>query len=323
MQVSEHVFLEDIRPLIHENSFGWIRNHVSRKDIATLQSIRYALVCRYRPSDPHIGEQDSWAENRVRTAMSCLRIIRPMQESVGFMIGDVTAKDYLDIRHFENPRHLLEMPELEKLFTLRVQDLILLLRLLPAFEQAMAGDIWKFRMAVDFNQAAHFQDSYWKARFILKCSALEALYTSQSPQHKGGLVAKERIKFFLGEDTLIYEPGDVPDFLQQPELTVGDIVDAVYEIRNAIAHGDRVPPKFRETELRQGVNGGLSAVVVATEAVSVFVRRSLKKILAENLLSQFESNESAEAFFGREGLTLSLLQSRKRTRMPQISEWCG
>ena len=34
-------------------------------------------------------------------------------------------------------------------------------------------------------------------------SAIEALYTSKSPEHKGSLVAKERIKWFLGPNTAI------------------------------------------------------------------------------------------------------------------------
>jgi hypothetical protein len=65
------------------------------------------------------------------------------------------------------------------------------------------------------------------------------LYTSHSFDHQGKLVATERIKWFLGPKTSIYEKGDIPDFiLNQPTISIGDVVDRLYDVRNYIAHGD-------------------------------------------------------------------------------------
>jgi hypothetical protein len=66
------------------------------------------------------------------------------------------------------------------------------------------------------------------------------------------------VKTFLGENTLIYEPTEHADFEFLPPypLTIKDVLDDVNEVRNCIAHGDRIPDRHfapgggRQTLLR-------------------------------------------------------------------------
>src|SRR6185437_5885831 len=52
----------------------------------------------------------------------------------------------------------------------RRQDAELLRKIGSKFHAGMASENWKYRMAVEFHEAAHVQSRYWKARFILLIS---------------------------------------------------------------------------------------------------------------------------------------------------------
>jgi hypothetical protein len=93
---------------------------------------------------------------------------------------------------------------------------------------------------------------------------------------------------------------------------VGAIVDDLYEVRNHIAHGDRIPTRFFVDVSRRSFNGGVTRFEVLAEAASFIVRSSLLKILREGLLAHFADAAPADAFFGQEGLTLSEIRKRKK-----------
>jgi hypothetical protein len=303
--------VENVRPLFTEETFRWVKNELGRHDLEDLQQIEHAIVHRYVVDDEADGNPaDIESAKLVRNLVACLRLIRPMRQRTGLMRG-VLRDCKIDVRHFEHPRSILEVPEVQKLFHLRNADLNSLKAVAPEFLRVMAGEFWKFRMAVDFHEAGHFQDWYWKARYSLWCSAVEALFTSQAPEHRGSLVAEERIKWFLGAGTSIYDAGDIPDYIQpQPNITVGEVVEELYTLRNCIAHGDKVPNEFFERKLRQGVNGELSLVQVLIEALSFIIRKSLLRILRDGLLNSFADAGASEAYFGAAGLTNAAIRRR-------------
>ena len=122
--------------------------------------------------------------------------------------------------------------------------------------------------------------------------------------------------WFLGAETSIYDPGDVPKLLSQPKIAVKDVVDRLYKVRNFIAHGDKIPDQFFEEKLRQGFNEELNVLDVLTEAASFIIRRSLLKILRRGLLAHFADAAAADAYFGNAGLTLSNLKKRAKSGAP-------
>jgi hypothetical protein len=95
-------------------------------------------------------------------------------------------------------------------------------------------------------------------------------------------------------------------------LTLADVLDDLYELRNFVAHGDRVPDNFFQTHPRVGINGGVCKVEVLSEAASFIIRRSLLKILREGLLDNFADAGPSEAFFGAPGLVNSRLSQKYR-----------
>lgn len=312
-QVIEDVTVEDVTPMFNNDTFNWVQNELGKRDLKELKGVKYAIVHRYTSEKvANGGVDDMESERKIRNLTACLRLIRPMRQTASLMRGELGPEGKIDVQHFEHPHELLELPEVQKLFHLRVADLTLLKAVAQQFLRAM-GNESKFRMAVQFHEAGHFQDWYWKARYSLWCSALEALYTSQTPGHQGSLVAKERIKWFLGANTSIYDPGDVPDFVHpQPNISVGAVVDDLYTLRNLIAHGDRVPDEFFQRKLRQGLDGEVSQVQVLLEALSFIIRKSLLRVLSDNLLNHFANGASSNAYFGAAGLTNAAIRQKKK-----------
>jgi hypothetical protein len=311
------VTLESVNQRFHPETFVHMRGRLGSEIVEKLTNVRYAIVHRYEPEpiivDGEIlGEQmrDHSSEKLIRTIASCLRLIRPMRQDALLMRGRIRPDD----QRFEvtgcdiPPLHLIEVPEVQKLFGLRDRDADDLQSCATEFTRAMEGESWKFRMAVQFHDLGHFQAIDWKARFLLWCSAIESLYTSHNWEHQGSLVATARIKWFLGENTNIYPPGDISDLLEHPQITVGDVVDELYEMRNFIAHGDRLPEEFFTTAMRRGFNGDVYKREVLIEAASFIIRTSLLRVLREQLLHQFASATSAEAYFEAQNLTKSALR---------------
>jgi hypothetical protein len=179
------------------------------------------------------------------------------------------------------------------------------------FKAAMAGPFWKFRMAVQMYDTGYFQSDHWKIRFFLWTSALEALFTSQTTsEHRGSRVARERIKAHLGAGSDVYPPGELTRLEQNPALTVADVVDEVYCLRNHIAHGDKIPNYYYGQTGRQTLNGKLNRIEMLIENISFLVRRSLLKIMKDGLLAHFQDSPSSESYFDAQQLTRTAIERR-------------
>lgn len=234
-----------------------------------------------------------------------------MRQRALLMRGTLRADGTINIEQFAHPIDL-EVPWVQRFFMIRNGDAELLRQLADPFLQAMTGQVWKFRMSVSFHDDGHLQYTHWKSRYILWCSALEALYTSENPGHRGSLVAKERIKWFLGENTPLYPPGDIENYQTPCNLTVRDVLDDLYELRNLLAHGSKIEDRFFRVSVRETAEHRLNLIEMLWEAVSFIVRASLIRILQDNLLHHFADSAAADAYFGGAGLTGPLLQTAKR-----------
>jgi hypothetical protein len=318
--ITEGVRIEDVKDRFHPGTFDGFKDRLGTSVVDNIKSVRFALVHRYKPeaikvNDEVIGEQQYSDDSKILVTMiaACLRLIRPMRVEALSMYGRIRDEDgSFDVKGFDiPPLHLIEVPDVQKHFNLRNQDADDLRTYAPQFLHAMRGEFWKFRMAVQFYELGHFQALDWKARYLLWCSAIESIYTSHSWEHQGSLVATSRIKWFLGASTHIYAPGDISNLLVDPKITIDQIVDDLYEMRNFMAHGDKIPDPYFATTLRTGFNGPIRKTEVLLEAASFIVRASLLRILRDGLIQHFADASPAEAYFGAEHLTKSELYAAR------------
>lgn len=303
------VRIEDVSGCIASDTFKWVERDLGSRAAETLSETHYALVHRHDAqatfqNDKVVQEHEyvERSEQLVRKLAACLRLIRPMRQYSNFMRGNVRDDGTFDVRHFQAPADLVGVPEIQALFLLRDRDADDLIRFAPTFLRAMDGEFWKFRMAVQFHELGYWaQDERWKARYLLWASAIESIYTSHN--YQGSRLAKKRIKWFLGDNTPIYEAEDLADvMLPDPHITVGSIADSLYRLRSFIAHGDRIPDHYFSEICRSGLNGGVPTYQGLFEAQSFIIRTSLLKILQDGLMNDFAGATAADSYFKIHGL---------------------
>jgi hypothetical protein len=302
--VVDGVNIEDVSPL-RPGTFDIMKERLGTDVVEKLEQVRCVIIHRYEPSGSAIRLQVTEHEERqhsealVRNIAACLRLIRPMRQNALLMHGNIREDLTLDVTSSDiPPLHTIEVPEVQKTFHLRNSDCESLRTHAGEFLRGMKGSFWKFRMSVQFHELGHFQTLDWKARFLLWCSAIESIYTTHNPDHQGKRVATSRIKAFLGETRSIYDPGDISDLLSDPHITVGQVVGDLYDVRNYLAHGDRIPDVFFQQQVRNGFNGPVMKMEMLLEAASFIVRASLLKIVRDRLLDHFRDAAAAEAYFG-------------------------
>lgn len=319
-EIVPNVHLEDVSRLVDRAEFDDLVPITGQQVVSELHRIRYALVHRYpeyslEPEDGRLIDSSKLTE-RSRTLVdqvaACLRLIRPLRVRAQFCEGHVSEDGRLHRIGFEAPAMNESLPISHRSFTLRTDDALKLRDYSPLFTCAMSGEYWKFRMAAQMHERGYFQDEDWKVRFFLWTSALEALYTTQgrSREHQGSWVAKERIKDLLGAQTPIYPLDEYHSLLTPHYLTVGDVVDELYCLRNHIAHGDKLPEYYYARNGRQDFDGPLYRSEMLTEAISFIVRRSLLEILKGDLLGHYQDAASSEAYYTSKGLTRTKIRTR-------------
>ncbi len=318
--VAEGVRIEQIE--FKPGLFDIYKPRLGNDIIEKLENVHWAFVHRYDDAAP--GANGEWvdsqtynvrSEHLVRGIVACQRLIRPMRQRVLMIQGQIDQNGDFDHVGFDTPPHwMVEVPAAQKLWMLRTCDCHALREHVPRFLQAWTDEIWKFKMAVQFHEMGYFHSNPedWKARLMMWASAIESIYTSHSRGHKGSLVATERIKWFLGENTNIYKLGDLTEFEEHIVITVGQIVNAIYNTRNFVAHGDRVPDFYMLSTVRNGFGGTGSYIDVLLEAMSFIVRESLLKILRDGLLEHFRGADQAETYFSSHHLTDRELRGRIR-----------
>jgi hypothetical protein len=309
VEIAEGVTLENVSNLISPHCFDGFRAGIGTYATDRLEGVRHALIHRYEPTfmfDEEKkeviteGMQDHASKQRVTINRALLRLIRPTREEAQSMHGNVRHDGSLDVMGFDHPAHISEVPENQKLFSVRNEDVETLIVLAPSFLKAMRGDYWEIRMAAQFHDLGHYQNYDPRARYLLWMSAIEGLYTSVAEQ--GSKLAKARISWFLGENTSIYPRGELHDLIKEPNIKIGDILDDLYLMRNCISHGDRLDNRYFAVK-RNDLTGGLPLFGVLTEAASFIIRHSLLKILREGLMDHFTSPAESAAYFAANRLS--------------------
>jgi hypothetical protein len=316
LEITEGVWLENTSGRIKASFTPKDESHIGTFAVNALADVPCALVHRYDASPSYAKRALASAADHAlqdhsqfltSSLAACLRLIRPMPQFTKHMSGAIADDGSFVIKGFEHPVPIFSVSEAHLHFKMRNRDAEDLRRYASEFLRAMRGEYWKFRRAADTHECGYFLTDE-NARYWLWCSALESIFTTNKEGHREEQVAKARIKWFLGEQTPIYVPGDIPDSLPQPSVRIADVIDDiyVYVVRNCLAYGDPIPTHYFEA-MRQGIDRDVSHFEVLTEGLSLIVRSSLLKVLRDELLDHFASATAAESCFDGHHLTLDRL----------------
>lgn len=233
--------------------------------------------------------------------------------------GVIKDDGTLDAHGFSANHDQADVPEIQKLFSVRTQDIELLRDVLPEFialyktdEDGKLSEYEPLRMAIQLYEQG-YSLSQWKPRHILWWSAIEALFGSNEDAAKArvfGLFGNK--KLINGFNCCIYEKGDIPTcFHPQPDSlhTLGKMVPVIYSVRNFSAHGQKVPDShFSPVAHPFGNTPGIDAL---GEAATFIIRKTVIEILKNGWRSEFKDVKAREQFWLHK-FGLDKKQSRKR-----------
>lgn len=302
--------IEDVSHLITPETFSlWKRDcFMSRGMADDLDNIRYAVIHRYpagRGLDP---KREEYSTELVNLTVSCLAIVRPTRRSRAMNIrGRLTREGAFEPSGFTAIHQPAEVPEVQKLFTVRSRDIDLLRVVLPEFvrmyekdHDGRLGDAYEpMRMAVQLYEQAYAL-SYWKARHVLWWSAIEALYGSNE------LAVMARVYSLFGERNLadgyrrtIYEDGDIPSCYHPAPgslHTLGEMLPLMYTVRNFSAHGQKVPD-LHFGALPHPFGSTVPVIEALAEAATFIIRKTIAEILRRGLREHFRDRKARENFW--------------------------
>jgi hypothetical protein len=273
----------DVSVIMPPSDFAYMEVEVGRWQMRHFNSaVKFGLVHKYTLSILGEDHADKEKTELLNNVFALLRIIRPHRRLSG--ASGTIRNGKAQFNSLTWPHGTIDVPEAVKLFSVRNRDLVETRALLPTFLKAMRGPYWPFRMAVQYYYMGYEQND-WKGRCLAwGSSALHALYS-----HKDQKIIP-RVKAFLGENTLIYEPKDHPEyeFLEPNTLTVKDVLEDVNEVRHDIAHGDKISDRFfAPGGGRPTLDGFGNYISVLDDALSFVIRETLLKILRKDLIENF------------------------------------
>jgi|HubBroStandDraft_2_1064218.scaffolds.fasta_scaffold03399_7 hypothetical protein len=321
---AENLTVEDVSHMIASDTFSlWQQDCMLPKDtIDALQNVVFAIVHRYSATTDRDPPLEKYSAELINSAVACLSLVRPTRKSrAGKIVGSVKADGMLYPQGFE-AHEPAEVPEVQKLFTIRNRDIESLRTILPEFLQlypkdadgTLKDEYEPLRMAVQLYEQA-YAIHYWKARHILWWAAIESLYGNAED------AAMARVFAFFGNKCLvdghrcsIYEPGDVPSCYphsSRTDHTLGEMVPLIYAVRNASAHGQKIPDShFSPVSHPFGTVVGLDALA---EAATFVIRKTVTEILRRGFRERFKDRDARENFWLYE-YGLNGKQSKKRLK---------
>jgi len=323
-KIADGLTIEDVSPLITDETFSlWTKNcHVSRDTANALRQVKYAIAYQYTSPSERDTELDGRSAQTVNEAITCLQLIRPTRRSRAMNVpGIVRATGKIDALGFSEIHDPADVPEIQKLFTIRSRDIDLLRLILPEFRRLYARDAKgelrdyePLRMAIQLYELGYSLTA-WKPRHILWWSAIEALYGSNET------TAKARIYGFFGNNDLrsgfdcaIYEDGDIPScYWPEPGSlhTLGTTLPKIYAVRNHSAHGQPVPDNYFSNVPHPF--GSAPFLDVLAEAATLIIRKTVVEVLRRGWREKFRDAQTRDNFWLLE-FGLDKHQSKKRLR---------
>jgi hypothetical protein len=308
-EVGPGVFLADVHEQLRTADYSlWAREYLSKQDVKELQGWHYALVHYFDSEEYLTSEPEELSRELVYRVFLGLRIVRPSWTPYQFLRAAVRADGSFSPSGFSKAEGRLSVSSCDAANSIRRRDAELLRRIVPPLLNAYEARCRPVVRAIgilELGYISRFND----AKQLLWTTALDGMLTSA--KHWGSTLAVRRIQDLIGSATRIYDAADFPSYINLPTLTVGQSLPDIYKFRNKLAHGEWAPSEFLERLGYRGKAGEqLNYADVLLEATGIILRKSLIRILADNLLAVFQTKDALDWYFSRRGLVNKGMRQR-------------
>lgn len=287
--------IQKIKGMLTEGTFSTFRKRLSEDDLESLLAWDLCITEQFL-SDNSLGPQERRAELLMRFAVAALRWLMPNRSTDSWFIQGFAdpGKPFIVAQFGRQHSVFLEDAEWRSQLT-HANRMREVASFFPQFE-LIVEDLLTKRYSYNpivisaqlTEQAYHEFDS--EIRLLKRIMALEALFSSESTYGKRALVP--RVPKFIGAETEIYPGKAVP-------YTVGGVIQDLCELRNAFAHGTKVPDRFLNAAADAAISSESvkSYADVLREASATMLRLCLLRVFRDGLTRTFSDKAMMEALF--------------------------
>jgi hypothetical protein len=275
--LTEGVTFDSVEGILEPKNFSLWEGHASPEALKSLSKITYALVHRFSSSAYFQGETEESSREIVHRLFVCLRVVKPTRTPF-FYIQYQEIDGKKDVFSFVEPQDSLSLnlPESEVLNHLNIEDLLMLRRLAPTFLKAQREGPAHLRRAIRYYESGYVSTREADLQLTVWMMGIEALF-SYGDEPCDVETIKARIADVVGLNTDIYKEFEQRDLYATEAVTVGEVLDRMFELRNRFVHGAWVPKAWFDQSMRMAISGGsLSIADVVREAASFILRSGIQ-----------------------------------------------
>jgi hypothetical protein len=273
---------ESVRGLLRPEVFDLWRDYISKRDRDDLASMRIGLVHRFLSQEYVHSKPEADSSDLAYKAFLLLRLIKPTRSRFS-RIQLALKEGQPDVFSFTQPGPTIpNTPNLETFNRINDSNVSQLSNLLPRFLKFADSAPWHLTRAARFFEAGYSQISDPLLQFTAWTTAIESFFSEdKAPLSKEELADKIRCRIDGATD--IHSDVDV-NLLAYPlkPVPLNSLLPDIFEARNCVVHGVRIPPSFDERGSTSPATGEMVHYVdVLREGASFLLRKLLLKAIGE------------------------------------------
>jgi hypothetical protein len=295
LELADRFAVRDVSGVLAKDSLQLWEEYVSKKQMEEVETWHDSLVREYddQTSD---GTDD---ERLLYYAIAHLRIISPNRTSGSDRIKGSTRKEGLLVSQYTYTVQPIFLEDCEFGFEISVPALESLRLWMPWIEEFCRDwrKYYPLYVSMRLSEKAYLENDL-DIRHLLRVAAIEALFGSEKVFGQNAVVP--RVMRFVGQGKKVDLYSSYrSEFQHLPKLPLTEqLLRDMYVLRNKIAHGDRIPEKWKKEPLRHATldHRPLMHADILREAATAVLRLSWGRIVPERLQSVFADKAQMEAF---------------------------
>lgn len=291
--------IQDLSQSLSQVDVAIWNQYISPEEQKQIKGETLCLEHRYQIT-PEIGEDEKQSERLLQYVAAHLRFLVPNKTNAEYILCVELKSGLLEPFSFTPDSYPLFLEDCEKLCSeIGVQHLEALKAEMSWIVQFRKNwrEFYPLFLSLLFSEKAYREETN-EVRHLLRVMALEALVSSDTVFGKNALI--NRLGKLIGTSTDLYAQYRTELQPSLPQLIFGNVIADVCELRNKVAHGDKLPAAWLKRDRRRGELGGsysLSYADELREAVTSMVSLAWKKIINDGLQSTFGDKAKMEAYF--------------------------
>lgn len=282
VKLSEDLSVERVSETLKPQHFDLWRDYLSAQEKDDLPRIDVGIVHRFF-SKEHIGMPEERSKKYVYRLFLALRLIKPTRSRFSVIQYKITDDGAVDVFSFTHPDPaLINSPDCESVNRVEDSDLVYLQQIFPRFELLSANGPEHLRRAVRYYEMGYGSIQEPEIQFLTWAMGIEAAVVSEEEKFPRRREVVDRVLALVPADTVVYADSPLNEFVNFPDLTVGEALPEILLLRSRLAHGQWFTGRKPEVTRKTLSSSTLNYEEMLREAAPFILRRVILAKLEQN-----------------------------------------